>query len=95
MANLPDGRSSFYAMLTSLDTAMAEEKFYGQYAVKDGAMKATVTDRLGSTGLLSDTLTLETVTASSQSMTGILIVQEKFTDTTTGVLVPNFILVKQ
>lgn len=94
MLNQPDGTSSFYAMLTSLDTAVAEEKFYGHYTMKDGVMKAILAAPAGN-GLVYDSLTLETVTISSQAMTGIVIINEKLNDSTKGVLTPNFILVKQ
>src|SRR5215467_10636050 len=72
MLNQPDGTSSFYAMLNSLDTTVAEEKFYGHYTMKDGVMKSIVVAP-ASYGYLYDSLTLETVTTTAQSMTGILI----------------------
>lgn len=94
MLNLPDSTSSFYAMLNSLDTAVAEEKFYGHYAVKNGVMKAVVTMPPGN-GFVYDSLTLETITANPQSMTGILIINIRYTDTTGGTQTPSFNLVKQ
>lgn len=95
MFNRPDGTSSFYAMLTSLDTTIAEEKFYGHYTMQNGMLKAILAAPVHQGGLIYDSLTLETVTANVQSMTGIIIINEKIDSVTTGVLTPTFILVKQ
>jgi hypothetical protein len=62
--------------------------------MKDGVIKAILAAP-PTNGLVYDSLTLETVTISPQAMTGIVIINEKFNDSTKGVLTPTFILVKQ
>jgi hypothetical protein len=95
MLNLPDGTSNFYAMLNSLDTSVAEEKFSGHYTMQNGVLKAILVAPAGQAGRIYDSLTLETVTTSPEAMTGIIIINQKFNDSTTGVLTPSFNLVRQ
>lgn len=95
MFNQPDGTTSLYAMLASLDTTVAEEKFYGHYILQDGMMRAILTAPVGQGGLIYDSLSFQTVTLNPESMTGIIIIKEKIDSVTTGVLTPSFILIKQ
>lgn len=94
IANQPNGNSAFYGFLPNLDTATAPQKFYGTYTVANGVFHGDY-HTLTHQPQQQDTLSVETIQATSLFMTGIVVHSSRYNDTVTGVNALTFQLIKQ
>jgi len=92
--NQDDGSSNFYALFASLDTSTAEQKLYGRYTVKNGVFHADY-HSLTHQPFLQDTLSAETIQATSLYMTGVMVHSQRYNDTVASVNALTFELIKQ